>query len=1327
MLRNKLRSVSSLGLASFVLLMTPGLAWAKAKIVFKNGQEIEVDSIEKATWKEVVYRLAGTRQTAEASQVKDVVPDNRDLAEGINAFRARKLSAAISDLERAGKAGDKVVKAFASFYLGRAYRAMGQLAEAADAYAQVIAADAEHLFAPDSCYEGGECYLSLGKFADATKLFSGLERFGSTWKAKGAYGKATALLAQGKGDEAEKTFSELARSSSGEASKLAQAGQARAQVMQGKNADALIRTLMREKSTAVQGTIWVAQAEVYAKEGKSKEALLAGLRSLLVYGGEGSADDARRVSVKAAKALGGSFAGVADRAGNYSGESYTGDRPTVEFVTLLMRHISAGVAEEVCKEALKTAAGEEKADLEFLAADALRGQGKTAEFEAMVAELQKKYPNHARAKDAALDVILANKQVLVGRASKVREIEDDAKRDAERAAIQKEYEEGLKVFEEVVKNEQKKIQPLLDDPDYKKRFEGDNIEKIRRLDFIKLQRAEMVYESSKAWPKGDSKVGTILMQAYSLLDDFTLDAEQFSFDYLANAYKTKGLVLLDMGKVEEAMGEFSGLKEYVVPLSNPNPDIQKRLKEFETSIKISGYRLFATACVRAGQPQEAINAFLELEQRFPNYQNSREGLLAMFELTKCYAAAGRTSEALDKIYPLVENPNAITVEGVTPDALKVEATKALAGISEAAGGEIFPPAAQYAAGDGFKALGDDEQAIVGYKGVLTSAVTTEERERWVPQAVIEMGSLLYFQKRFLEAVLAYRVLFTEFPDHEKAVEAVKYARAAIGKALEVYKEDESNRGPIWAMKLELDEALKRISKGDATAFALMMQEAAKDQTAGRFVKAAEGYLQVPETFEVEDAETKKKSKEPVKFYANAVANAGYCYFRAYETEKKPEFLAKAEETLNKALAAAKTRSDAGSEALASFYLGEVANSKKDYPAALKALAAFDDRFATMDKFRARARAKQVEAYLGLEKPAEAEKRYDSVKDMDDSAVTAIALDLADWYNNQAEALTKASSGNPKTAEYRKRAAVYAADWIRRSKDLKRDYLFWAASIIVDGGLSKDAIGVYERLFKEFPRPAVNAEAIGEAARRESALQDQYDLARLNLARAYFDTEEFDKAEKAFADLSDLAVITHERTEAVKFRGALTEETTKQVDTLEGPMRLKVFSVKTEKGESLEFMVPPGKREPTVVKGTDGKASYSSEDYLILRPRFRSNFLVLRGLAESGWKVYEKSRDSKYLVDSVQKAWNALYFYLFKAVDESSYVELIDRYSLVEKNYFEARMKVVLRLHEISFERQDFKKIVDEFQFFESQGFFNDISEGLKSQFKAIKDKAASKG
>ncbi|MDF1667697.1 MAG: hypothetical protein P1V97_38525, partial [Planctomycetota bacterium] len=820
------------------------------------------------------------------------------------------------------------------------------------------------------------------------------------------------------------------------------------------------------------------------------------------------------------------------------------------FAAAVFRHISAALALEKVDEYLTTVTGDEKLSLLFLKCRILSSMNKIAEHKKLIEFIKKEHPN-AFAKQN-LDVAF-----LIEELNKMKTQWSRSKAESEQGSIQLKIKGALRNLKTVLEEKVaavEKLEAALTSP--KDQYRADVIAAKRARDNCDFNYGAGLYFLALTYKENSQDRLDYLKSAELAIDDFTIQCENCSVELLGRAYNLFGLILLEQGKIDKALEEFEILKEYRTSFGTKfraeHPEIAKEIIKLEEITQINAYRNFAKACFRKKALALAIKELRSLREVIPGNLNYVEGLLARFELTEYLASAGRVTEALEELDPILKRPEAVRIANLSKEALRDEARKALASISDAAGGAIFSPELQFQAGLGYQIRGDDEAAIVGYKGVLTSAVTQEERAKWVPKACQEMARLLYHQERYLEAALAFCILANEFPTHPEAPMALKKAKKALSKAIKSHGEDDA-MGPIHDVQKKIERTL--LNRGDSdTKINILLKRAAKLEAKRKYLEAAREYLSVPEFV----TKTEKKTT-PCQHYAIALARAGYCYSRDSQSNNSPQSPLRALELLKQARQVALSRDDKRAAAAASYYLGDLANFKKDFKKALQYLA-FLDNTPKAASFRILARAQQVTAHMALGQFAKAEACYNDVSASRSPSVAVIALKLADGFAQTAreESLKK----NPVKAELqrsRMKAADYASDWISRSKKLSRSSLLWAASLIMDGQRYEKAVSVYERLFKEFPRPKINGKLLGKKAQEESALHDQYDLARMNLARAFLIVGKATEAANLFTELKAQVVLKKKNT--LIARGQFIKEARETLRDDKGrPVRCRVYYI-----------------------------------------------------------------------------------------------------------------------------------------------------------------------
>ena len=130
------------------------------------------------------------------------------------------------------------------------------------------------------------------------------------------------------------------------------------------------------------------------------------------------------------------------------------------------------------------------------------------------------------------------------------------------------------------------------------------------------------------------------------------------------------------------------------------------------------------------------------------------GILLTFERSKALAGAGRGAQGAAELYQIVRKakavPEAEKIPALGMSKIGAGACRALSELSDQTGGEIYAPEIQYHVGIGYFLRTRPELAVSAFKGVLTAARTQKEREEWVPQAVRQIGNMLFQQERYLE-------------------------------------------------------------------------------------------------------------------------------------------------------------------------------------------------------------------------------------------------------------------------------------------------------------------------------------------------------------------------------------------------------------------------------------------------------------------------------------------------------------------------------------------------------------------------------------------------
>jgi hypothetical protein len=364
-----------------------------------------------------------------------------------------------------------------------------------------------------------------------------------------------------------------------------------------------------------------------------------------------------------------------------------------------------------------------------------------------------------------------------------------------------------------------------------------------------------------------------------------------------------------------------------------------------------------------------------------------------------------------------------------------EACKVLSHISEVAPGEAFPPAIQFHIARGHHLRGLRDRSLAGFKAVFRAATTPDERREWIPRAAGEVGQRLFAQERYLEAALAYETVVCEFPEHELAQTHLRYAISAMKRTAEQFGEE---KGPFTDRLAQLSS--KAATPGIPSPGLEAFRAGVREQTRRQWLLAVKAYRRVPET------------ATRSGLYANAMANAGYCYTRAHKATPSPAYVSAARATLLKAIEASETSGRADLQAFARVHLAEL-ELKHDPGAALATLTPFDGPLEQSSR-AVRARWLQVKATLNLGGPnagLDAEAYFGRVEHRSqDPAYRNLLYAMIKGLRVLARREGKRPGGELLSATWRRRAADFAQRLLVHSPALRPAVRLYLARVIKEG-------------------------------------------------------------------------------------------------------------------------------------------------------------------------------------------------------------------------------------------------------------------------------------
>ncbi|MCA8924105.1 MAG: hypothetical protein KDD82_20005 [Planctomycetes bacterium] len=1305
---------------------------ADSEVVLTNGDTIEADEIVEATCEKVVIKGSRGTQSFEVHEVARVVDGsdsrlNRALREAAKGDYTEGRGALIDAIKK----GERTSRPYAEFFLGEFFEQNGKTSSAIKAYLNVAKHDARHFYAAEGLYRAHRLQLASGEKAEALKSLEDLAsgKMGAFWKEKGGFALAQLEL-NSKPADALKTFESLSKSArSEEIKELAKCGVAQASINSGGDAkQALTRlegVLGRTSSPAVKGYALKGVADCLAKDGKNDEAMLTYLKSMLLYPSNAQAGAAAAGAAKVSQALGLGAEGRLQQLANspIGAPDYVGDKPDFEVLLRCMQNVSANIVLKYGPEAAKSAPAAEKADLEFLSADALRIVGsnnndpaKLKEYEEKLKELRKKYPNHDRAQNAGVDTFLAAKDRALAKIALAEEEKDAAKRESMLKEGRALFDEVLEPMQKQIKDWSSEISRMLDkeveiDPN-DAAAQKAAADKRKELEFQR-DKANLLYsealrsyaETYDPGSKERKERLTTLIDVYGdLIDNCGI------WFFRCEASLGMGQVLLALERYEDAIPTFQEVVEYGRPewdLNHPSVDAEQR--EWATGLirdfVIRGYYGWIQALNMSGNGKEAFKVISKIDENefATGWRDHNAGILITFGASKALAGMGRGSEGAGQLFDIIKkdkaDPNSPKIPSLGMSRLGAGACKALSELSDQTGGEIYTPEIQYHVGIGYFLRERRAAAISAFKGVLTAAQTRSEREEWVPKAVQEIGKLLFNQERYLEATLAYETIFSEFPDHPDAKNAVRYALSAAKQAVEQFGEDVANKDtPIAELYTRIQ--LKGAEVDEDAAIKVFMNDAAEQQKKGRWIEAAKAYLKVPD----------EKDGKPVRMKANAEANAGYCFFKAFEKSKDDKQLKQARDTLLNAGRLAKKLNDDESFALACYYLGQLENETENFKAAEAALRPFDTDLANTQRV-VPARYEQVKAYLGQNELSKAEECFDRVADKtSDRYFQYIAYTLMIDVRERATKTEEVPASRALNAK----AAKYAKAWFGSTdREKLKDVHYWlVSSILFTGGEFEAVVECYKELFKRFPRPALDGN------KEASEANEKYDRAE---ARLGFALHELGRHKEALDLLLPLSQVMYamSRNKVANLRGTFVERVrdkalNKWFISLEVDGKPERFLELSGGGTSYNG-VPEAKKD-----------DFSDTDRRDLVLTMKRDPMVVVTTAHAAWALYQKNKDPKLLADTVTSAYNELRYVMQRVVDESYWQRLCLDTRYEQTDYLMAKWEADVTYLRIKMAREEWAEVAGDIETMKQLKTFDAAPKPIQGELDEILKQAKGK-
>ncbi|RME72955.1 MAG: hypothetical protein D6776_07870 [Planctomycetota bacterium] len=735
------------------------------------------------------------------------------------------------------------------------------------------------------------------------------------------------------------------------------------------------------------------------------------------------------------------------------------------------------------------------------------------EMAQLIDELKRKYPTHAMSAIADLEKLQVRVREAESRLAEAENEQDPEKAKADREAAVSIFDEVLGQFEAVIADLNQRVDKAGNKASEDLRYKRDLAEYLY---------ASALFSYGKALGKDDERRKEAFTKARDRYQAFFDERGDF-FNLQVLSFLGLGKAQLELGQNEDAALTFTDAIEVEVPFESPDPRLRKEMESFVADAKAEAYYWLLTAHVRAGQYDQAVEVWKDLEQRFPEGKKTHFGKLATLVYAKALAGLGRYDEAARAVAVVLEASmrSKKIIPGYDIDPYGVSAAKTLAEISEGYTG-FFPAPLQYRAGQGFIFKRQFEKATWALKGVLAAAATDAERETWGPKALVDLATAYDRLGRPVDAALAYQGLYRMFPGAPNADLAMRLAKQRF---LDLEKAD--GKGFFKRLADEVTDDMQRSLTGIAVE-KIKYNRGVESQRLGRYVEAAQEFEKVEPEIEVDG------KRQPVDFYGKAIANAGYCWYRAARAERSERraqrHLEKARAALEKALRYGEEHGDAGAQAAAAYFLALIDSdgndkTEQDYRRALERLKVFDGPLASDRVYRDKALAQMVHCAVQLaarkKSPeerwkwlGEAERRLAQLAadfpDADD--LPFAAFEIGDAYATLSQELAKAGQTDAAGRALRK-ASGYLERWVKANDKASFGQLAWVGGLLLRAGESAKAAEVLGRAVA-----LVDAGKLGAKQREQLAdayTRVEYAAALVGTGKPDMALEQLDKARERF--------------------------------------------------------------------------------------------------------------------------------------------------------------------------------------------------------------------
>ena len=690
-----------------------------------------------------------------------------------------------------------------------------------------------------------------------------------------------------------------------------------------------------------------------------------------------------------------------------------------------------------------------QAEIAGLRIDILKAQGKEKEALQALEEYKKRFPHSPRASMGTLEVI----GVELSKATKLLEqavVQPKEKAAESVAAAEKLFnEEVIPPLDAFIADFQGKYGEL------RKQLKADDPqlqEASRVLQHTELARVNIYLLYAQKLPQDHERRKALLEKGAELAAKFVNDRYEFP----VMQFRAQ----LQLGIYAYELGQFAKAEETLDILYNAEPPLQRPFAQIVVdafkSYRVQAILFGARSAIARGAYARALKDVIE--RYYFKSKNDELSLaraedqpdlravatLVRLEYGVALCGTGQAARGLAEIHAVIDKPN--QAASLVTDGRKALGRVASLGFVRLSGADYYQAAL------GLKSELKWDAALYTFQTALLrlDAQNEDERNRFAPLCLNEIGEIYYLKGQYIESALAYEEACRHFAstEHEILAKVSQNLMAAVTKAIQL-REDGLNHAGLTKLR---DAAAKYSDMlgGDIALIQSLMVEGRLLLDQGQFREAREKFLQVPHVY--------KGTK--IKFYWQAQAGARECICREWdqadsdEKQKLQPEVVKAVEELKDVVPKAIEDDDKVGAGKAAFFRGQVLYQLGRFDEAAETLAVFTTALTDEKVYRSVGLAVLCLAEVKRGDCDAAARHFEEIwRENPDLPVLAnLAAALADCYDDAGNA--------PRSAEF----ALFQALHLAAAADMEQPALLGLlVRRLIDGGKLSEAKKYMEKL------------------------------------------------------------------------------------------------------------------------------------------------------------------------------------------------------------------------------------------------------------------------